>query len=721
MFRSFLVFIVLLVTFLPVYSQEVQWASKVIDFSSQLSPKEYSANQVLGKPNVLPESGDSPNAWLPANPNQEEYIKVGFEHPMKIQQIDIGESYNPSATYQLFAYDENDNEHLINTFDPKPVELKGRLLKVFIDQTTYPVAAIKLVVNGISVPGYSGIDAIGISDSKIPVEVKVDVAPNVSTAVKIEKLGDNVNSAYPEIRPLIAPDGKTLYFSRVNHPENTGGTEDKEDIWYSKLDEKTGEWEEAKNMGAPLNNAGENYISSITPDGKSVTILLGNRYQKNEEMKPGISVSTQKSDGSWSAPQPVDITNAFIEKNDGDYFLAQNRKIMIMAVERFDSYGGKDLYVSFQQADGTWTEPKNLGNDINTAHTEESPFLAADDETLYFSSKGYSGYGGADIYMSRRLDDTWQNWTEPENLGSSINSSEDDDFFNIPPSGKYAYFSKSNTELDADIVRVPLPIFFQPAPVIAMKGRVYNSETLKPIKARISYDLLPENTEVGYTVSDSLTGDYQIVLPVGSSYKYTVSIDGFLLKEDTLNLVSNRDYKEIEKDLFIDPVKMQQLQAMQALASQKGKATKNDNKEDEDYVTVDGQKYKKVKDAIEINEGVLSIKVLFNFDSDVIRKNSYPDLDKIVNLMNSTPVNVMLIGHTDSTGPTDYNQGLSERRAKSVYNYLTGKGVAADKLETLGFGETKPVATNATVEGRRKNRRVEFVRKDQFAQKYPNQ
>jgi OmpA-OmpF porin, OOP family len=719
MFRSFLVFIVSLVIFLPVYSQDVQWASKVIDFSSQLSPKEYSANQVIGKPNVLPEGGDSPNAWLPANPNKEEYIKVGFEHPMKIQQIDIGESYNPSATYQVYAYDAGDKEHLINTFEPRAIELKGRLLKVFIDRTTYDVTAIKLVVNGLSVPGYSGIDAIGISDSKIPVEVAVDVAPNVSTGLKIDKLGENVNSAYPEIRPLIAPDGKTLYFSRVNHPENTGGTEDKEDIWYSKLDEKTGDWQEAKNMGTPLNNPGENYISSITPDGKSVTILLGNRYQKNDEMKPGISVSTQKSDGSWSEPQPVDITNAFIEKNDGDYFLAQNRKILILAVERFDSYGGKDIYVSFQQDDGTWTEPKNLGNDINTAHTEESPFLAADDETLYFSSKGYSGFGGADIYMSRRLDDTWQNWTEPENLGSGINSSEDDDFFNIPPSGKYAYFSKSNTELDADIVRVPLPLFFQPAPVIAMKGRVYNSETLKPIKARISYDLLPENTEVGYTVSDSLTGDYQIVLPVGSSYKYTVSIDGFLLKEDTLNLASAKDYKEIEKDLFIDPVKMQQLMAMQALASQKGKATQAD-KEDENYVTVDGKKYDKVKDAIEINEGVLSIKVLFNFDSDVIRENSYPDLDNIVNLLKSTPVNVMVVGHTDNTGPKTYNQGLSERRAKSVNRYLTGKGVDSSKLETLGFGETKPVATNDTVEGRRKNRRVEFVRKDQFAQKYPN-
>ena len=200
---------------------------------------------------------------------------------------------------------------------------------------------------------------------------------------------------------------------------------------------------------------------------------------------------------------------------------------MVMAVERFDSYGGKDLYVSFLQDDGKWTEPKNLGNDINTAHTEDSPYLAADDETLYFSSKGYSGFGGADIYISRRLDDTWQNWTDPENLGRDINSSEDDRFFNIPPSGKYAYFSQSNTELDADIVRIPLPIFFQPAPVIAMKGRVYNSETLKPIKSRISYNLLPENTEVGFTMSDSLTGDYQIVLPVGSSYRYFLSIDGF--------------------------------------------------------------------------------------------------------------------------------------------------------------------------------------------------
>ncbi len=718
MSRFLILLVFVLVFFIPAFSQDVQWASKLLDVSSELSPKEYSAKQILGKPNVLPEGGDSPNAWLPANPNKTEYIKVGFDHPSQIQQIDIGESYNPSATYQVFVYDTDGNEHLINTFDPHPIDEKCRLLKIFIDRTPYQVAAVKLVLNGLAVPGYCGIDAIGISDSKTPVEVKIDVAPNVSSAVKVEKLDDNVNSAYPEIRPLISPDGKTLYFSRMNYPDNIGGAEDKEDIWYSKLDPKTGEWGEAKNIGAPLNNAGENYISSITPDGKSMMVLLGNQYEKNADMKPGISVSTQKSDGTWTAPQPVDIQNAFIEKNDGDYFLAQNRKILIMAVERFDSYGGKDLYVSFQQDDGTWTEPKNLGNDINTAHTEESPFLAADDETLYFSSKGYSGFGGSDIYMSRRLDDTWQNWTEPENLGSEINSPEDDDFFNIPPSGKYAYFSKSNTELDADIVRVPLPLFFQPAPVIAMKGRVYNSETMKPIKARISYDLLPENTEVGYTVSDSASGDYQIVLPVGSSYRYAVSIEGFLLKEDTINLVAQKDYKEIEKDLYIDPVKMQQFAAMQALASQKGKAEKEAKNDSSNYVTVNGKKYEKVQNAIEINEGVLSIHVLFDFDSDRIKENSYPDLDRVVNLLKSTPVNIFIVGHADSTGPAAYNLDLSRRRAKSVYRYFVTKGVDADKLKTYGFGETKPIASNGTVDGRRRNRRVEFVRQDQFDQKY---
>lgn len=157
---------------------------------------------------------------------------------------------------------------------------------------------------------------------------------------------------------------------------------------------------------------------------------------------------------------------------------------------------------------------------------------------------------------------------------------------------------------------------------------------------------------------------------------------------------------------------MQQLLATQALAGQKGKATTGD--EETGFVVVEGEKYEKVDNAMEINDGVLAIKVEFNFDSDVIRKNSYPDLDRIIKLMKSTPVDIVVAGHTDSTGPDEYNEGLSLRRAKSVYNYLVGKGVDEAKLITKGYGENRPLSTNSSIDGRRRNRRVDFIRGDQM-------
>jgi OmpA-OmpF porin, OOP family len=168
---------------------------------------------------------------------------------------------------------------------------------------------------------------------------------------------------------------------------------------------------------------------------------------------------TTRTSSGWKNPVRSDIINSFIENNDGDYFLAQNREMLIFAVERFDAFGNKDIYISFQMADGRWTEPLNLGNDINTAGNENAPFLASDNETLYFSSGGLQRFWRFGYFISRRLDESWQNWTTPENLGDQINSAEDDIFFNIPPSGQYAYFSRGNTAYDADIFRVQLPVF----------------------------------------------------------------------------------------------------------------------------------------------------------------------------------------------------------------------------------------------------------------------
>ena len=156
------------------YAQRVYWASQVQEFSSELSSYEYSAEQVLGKPNALPQGGDNPNAWMPAKPNKLEYITVSFDRAIKVQQIVIAESYNPSAVYEIYLYNRNGNEFLVHTFDPRPVDLKARLLRINIEKTTYDVEALRVIIDGRKVPGYSGIDAIGVSSSSKPIEISID-------------------------------------------------------------------------------------------------------------------------------------------------------------------------------------------------------------------------------------------------------------------------------------------------------------------------------------------------------------------------------------------------------------------------------------------------------------------------------------------------------------------------------------------------------------------
>ena len=270
--------IVFVLISISTFGQRVYWASELLDFSSELSSYEYSAEQVLGKPNVLPQGGDNPDAWMPAKPNRLEFISVAFDKAVKVQQIVIAETYNPSAVYEIYLYDKAGKEHLVHTFEPRPHDLKTRLLHINIEKTSYPVASLRLIIDGRKVPGYSAIDAIGVSPSNKPVEIETEQPQNLVEDILVEKLDDNVNSPYKETRPLVAPDGKTLYFSRANHPENIGGEKDDNDIWFSELDNTTGKWNKAENLGEPLNNKGPNYISSITPDGNAMTVLLGNQY-----------------------------------------------------------------------------------------------------------------------------------------------------------------------------------------------------------------------------------------------------------------------------------------------------------------------------------------------------------------------------------------------------------------------------------------------------------
>ncbi|HEX7014701.1 MAG TPA: OmpA family protein [Cyclobacteriaceae bacterium] len=669
--KKILPLIILAGAYATAEAQVVQWASSVLEVSSELTPVQYAAYQALGKPNVLPAGGQNPNAWTPNKPNRKEFIKLGFTNPMSIRQVAIAESHNPSALYRVLLYDETGNEHELNVLNPSSIPLKGRMLNIFTEPTPYKVAAVKLEFDGAAVPDYFAIDAVGITDSNYPIIADIPKPQLLASGIVIEALDENVNSDVSELNPLLSPDGKTLYFSRKNHPENVGGERDIEDIWYSELD-STGHWTLAKNL-RQFNTSGPNFIntiSSVTPDGRSAIILLGNKYLPNGKMMAGVSISSNVG-GSWSTPVPLEITNDYNFSEKANYFLANNRRTLLMSVDREDSRGGRDLYVSFMSSDSTWTEPKNLGDVINSAGEESAPFLALDDKTLYFSSNGFSGYGGSDIYVSKRLDDTWTNWSEPENLGPEINSSLEDLFFNIPANSEYAYYSRGVTETNTDIFRVKLPILKKPEVWVTVRGKIVDSETGEPIGAKVVYERLPEGKETGIAQTNPETGEYEIRLPGGSMYGIRAEAPDKISESQSLDLTGVTEDRIIDvRDFRLGNIRVAEI----------------------------------AKDVT-----VVLNNVFFDFDKATLKPESYPELDRIVSLMKErTDMEIEVAGHTDSMGPESYNQGLSRRRAQAVVTYLTRNGINASRLKVTYFGESKPIETNETDEGRSRNRRVEF-------------
>src|SRR6478736_4723366 len=184
-------------------AQVVQWASKVIDVSSELTPVQYSAQQALGKPNVLPAGGQNPNAWTPDKPKRKEFIKVGFATPMQIQQVAIAESHNPSALFKIYTYDEAGREYLIRSNNPMEVPVKGRMLTIMIERTTYKVTSIKLEFDGAALTDFFSIDAIAIADSNYPLVASIDIPDLLSKGLITERLDENVNSEFTELNPIL--------------------------------------------------------------------------------------------------------------------------------------------------------------------------------------------------------------------------------------------------------------------------------------------------------------------------------------------------------------------------------------------------------------------------------------------------------------------------------------------------------------------------------------
>ena len=649
-------------------AQQVFWASKVLEFSSEnivpFQPSANRANQILGKPNVLPQFVASGLAWQPAfkTLDSEEFIKVSFDTTIAIQQISIAKNFGEATIEKVIAFDSLMQAHvLFQQIDTLQAPEKGEMFNIILPKkTSFSVFGIGIHINKRKYSELIQLDAIGISTLENPVQANIHVAQDAPIEVIRENLGKGVNSRHQEFAPVISSDGNTLYFTR-NYVSLFGKQKD-QDVWFSKLNESK-EWTKAKNIGVPINTKDKNAVFAISTDGTEM--LLMNKYHKNGRLSSGISRSF-KNGGAWTFPEEVKIDNYYNQSPNAEFTLSADGNIMIMSIQRKNAVGKRDLYVSFKKSNSTWTEPKSLGKTVNSIEHEMTPFIAADTKTLYFSTRGFPGFGDNDIFKSQRLDDTWTNWSEPENLGEAINTPYWDGYFTLPASGEFAYVCSFNENNKEDIFKLTLPKKVQPDPVAIISGNVLSTTDKQSIASTIM--MIPRNATLKSEQRkyEPANGNFKFILPLHEVVDFVPVAKGYLGISETIDLTNVKRYQEINKDLYLLPLEIG-------------------------------------------NKGILNSLTLQQGDAK-LQASAMRDLDRIIQVMNEFPdLEILFEGHTDNQGDFQLNLQLSEDRVNAVKKYITSQGIAPNRITTKGWGQTRPVASNATEERRRLNRRVEFT------------
>lgn len=528
---------------------------------------------------------------------------------------------------------------------------------------------------------------------------------NNSIAQKAENLGTSINSTFNEYSPVIAPDGKTLYFLREGHPQNRSKEKFSSDVWAATLN--NGRWLNANHLNSPFNLNVSNSIYSISPDGNTI-ISNWVEESSNLSVTKGFGI-IKKIPNGWGKAEKLNIPK-FEKMCKGRYqfgTLSADGKTFLMSFSQTKNGVEDDIYVSFLDKNGDWSVPMNLGDDINTNATECIPFLAPDGYTLYFSSNREGGLGSNDIYVSKRTDRSWQKWSKPKNMGPVINTEEYDGYFTLSAIDDFAYFVTRKASLGkSDIVKVRLsdleekkeeiidektdPKVVSPPiagalggaedkngkgntadPVVLLSGKVFDSKTKKvPENAKVIYEDLSNGQELGVATPDPITGEYKIVLPYGKNYGISPIANGFIGNSLGLDLSKNMPKKYLEiggKDLTMIPAES-------------------------------GQK-------LTLNN------IFFEFAKTNLKEESFPELNRLISFLEENKaMQIEISGHTDSIGSDEVNNKISQGRADAVKNYMISKGsVAVSRIITKGYGKTRPVASNDTDEGQQANRRVEFL------------
>ena len=652
MIRKITVSICTLLFLVGVNGQQIVWASEVIEVSSEYSSSEFGAPRVLGEPDAIGLGTKKSNAWLPEKISKEEFITVGFDQPIEANQLIIGEAENPGAIKAVYVYDEDLHEYTHLEIEPEWVQEDFRFFHRKFEETQFEVHAIKVVLDVTAVPGRNTIDAIGVVNSeKSIIDLLTKKILFDTRSFRTEHMGDEINTVeYEEHNPILSPDGDRLYFSRQFYPENVGGAKDPEDIWYSDRIGDDG-WSPAKNLGPPWNNKGPNFICSITEINGIDYFLLGNVYAGKNRVKEGVSIARIDNNGNFSKPEKLVIENFYNYSDLVDYYLYDENTLLI-SVWREEGYGDRDIYISKKNRD-VWTKPENLGPTINTFEEEGSPQMDPSGKTLYFSSRGYNGMGGMDIYRSDRLDDTWKNWSTPTNLGVIINGSKDENYCSFSKDNRDQFYSKGDSLNTADIYHV----YLKPKNVF-VTGRVLDAQSGESLgNAFIQFSDSKGNE---YFSTAAANGVYELEVPSNRDWVVSASLYGHELVSP-LNVKISTEKKTLDNLLLRNVVK------------------KGEYKPPKFYTYINAE-----------TREIFNYKVLFfNLNQVEIRHSNYSKLQELARYLGINPeLRIEIHGRSDSTTEID----LSKNRATRISNYLVNYGVSSSRIKIPSFEESRLVS-----------------------------
>lgn len=480
-------------------------------------------------------------------------------------------------------------------------------------------------------------------------------------------LGKAINSDRPEYYPSITADEETFIFTRLVKDGRSyqGKNEEilrsfqRDDTWFPAV--PIPELNSEFNEGAP----------SIAGDGKTLVFtaceLMGEYGGRRVGQGSCDLFISKKVAGKWTEPEnigkPINTKNWETQPSltaDG------NTVFFIRGVPSNTGVKEQDIYYSSRQPNGKWGIPVKLSPKVNTPYREESVFIHPDGNTLYFSSDGHPGMGGLDLYMSRR--DNGGRWQKPENLGYPINTFKDENSLLVSPNGELAYFASDRDGGFGDLDLYSFPIYedVRPLPINYAKGRVRDAETKEPLKAQfVLNDMANQRLRLAFD-SDSITGEFIVAVPAGKKYALNVKADGYLPHSESFRLYKSSDGDGYDVDIELEKI-------------------------------AENKKF------------VLN-NLFFDTDKDVIKRESQSELRELAEFLQSHPdVRIEIGGHTDNEGEDDYNLDLSKRRAMAVKRFFTDREyVDESRIETKGYGETEPIATNEDKFGRAKNRRTEI-------------